>query len=413
MSIRQDHYDVVVVGAGFSGASFARVGAGHGLRILVLEKARETGKVVRTTGVVFTELLEVLDIPRNLLLNQVNTIHMYPPRTEALHVSTPRHRFFMTDTPRLLSWLVKQAEAHGAEVRWGAKFLYAERDKQGIVVGYRRNGKIETLRTDFLVGADGPVSTVTKTTNLHLNTKFLVGVEWCLDGIEIEPTAFHLLFSASLAPGYCVWLAPRGSQVALGVAGYAKEYCPPSSLEGAVQLFGRHTDIPKDLRIVGRRVGLIAVGGVERPFHNSWALLVGDAAGLCGVASGQGIFQAVLSGKLAGRYVSEYLGGLNGALAEYVQALKSSYNLKRYLSLERKLRAFIDAMQSDEEWELLFNVLRSPSFQPLLTRGLLATSIPGFHDFGREMLIGLARKLPYAHISVADLAWLGLRRIGK
>ena len=74
-----DEYDVIVVGASFAGLSFASVAAARGLRVLVLEKDAEIGGVVRTTGVLFSDVLDVIDVPARYLMNSVRRISLRAP----------------------------------------------------------------------------------------------------------------------------------------------------------------------------------------------------------------------------------------------------------------------------------------------------------------------------------------------
>ncbi len=68
---KSDTYDVVVVGASFAGLSFASIAAVLGLRVLVVERDTEIGAVVRTTGVLFNDVLDIIDVPARYLINAV------------------------------------------------------------------------------------------------------------------------------------------------------------------------------------------------------------------------------------------------------------------------------------------------------------------------------------------------------
>src|ERR1051325_6225159 len=90
-----DEYDVVVVGASFAGLSFASVAAARGLRVLVLEKDAEVGGGVRTTGVLFSDVLDVTDVPARYLMNSVRRISLRPPnRKESIEISAAAYRFY-------------------------------------------------------------------------------------------------------------------------------------------------------------------------------------------------------------------------------------------------------------------------------------------------------------------------------
>src|SRR5205823_8733380 len=68
-----------ILGASFAGLSFAGVAAALGLRVLVLERDAEVGGVVRTTGVLFSDVLDIIDVPARYLMNAVRRIQLQPP----------------------------------------------------------------------------------------------------------------------------------------------------------------------------------------------------------------------------------------------------------------------------------------------------------------------------------------------
>src|SRR5258708_29008793 len=113
-------YDVVVVGASFAGLSFAGAAAARGLRTLVLERDAEVGRVVRTTGVLFSDVLDVLDVPQRYLMNAVRRIRLRPPNHDPIEISVAAHRFYMADATGLLRCMAEQPRPHGAELRGSA-----------------------------------------------------------------------------------------------------------------------------------------------------------------------------------------------------------------------------------------------------------------------------------------------------
>ena len=86
-------YDVVVIGASFAGLSFASAAAAHGMSILVLERDPKVGGVVRTTGILFSDVLDIMDVPSRFLMNSVRHIRMYLPDSQPLDVGAQAYRF--------------------------------------------------------------------------------------------------------------------------------------------------------------------------------------------------------------------------------------------------------------------------------------------------------------------------------
>src|SRR5205814_9062473 len=138
--------------------------------------------------------------------------------------------------PGMLRWMTEQAEERGSTVRCGAMFLDAARQQDGVMrvtLGESTASReSDTLYTRFLIGADGTRSRVAQRLELDQNTRFLAGAEWLLEGVALDRETFYLVMGQQLAPGYCMWLAPHGDIVALGVAGQSRAFNPTASLRG-------------------------------------------------------------------------------------------------------------------------------------------------------------------------------------
>jgi digeranylgeranylglycerophospholipid reductase len=415
-------YDVIVVGASFAGLSFASVAAARGLRVLVLERDAEIGGVVRTTGVLFSDVLDVTDVPARYLINSVRRISLRAPnRREPIEISASAYRFYMADVTGMLRWMAEEAEARGAAIRPGAAFLDATRDDGGLMLvtfgaqpEHETNGATlpstrETARARFLIGADGPRSTVAERLGLEQNKSFLAGAEWLVEGVPVDKETFFLIMNHELAPGYCMWLAPHGDIAALGVAGHQRKFNPTESLRRATQLFGEIVDMSQ-MRVVQRKGGTIPVGGrlrrVYRDDARGRALLLGDAAGLCGAATGGGIYPALISGRLAAQAVAnEILNGVPGAVKMYLRDLSHAGRLGHYLQIEDWLRWALDRVGSNADLASFYGLFGTPDGREVLQRALLETPIISMDSGFFNMIRLLLSKHPRIYGSAVRMAW--------
>jgi flavin-dependent dehydrogenase len=147
--------------------------------------------------------------------------------------------------------------------------------------------------------------------------------------------------------------------------------------------------------------------------HNERALLVGDAGGLCGAATGGGIFQAIASAQLAAEYVMEYLNGDDEALLAYRRRLHRFYNLRAYLFLERQVRRLLDELAFNGDLQWMFDRLQRPARQRLLRRGLLESHVSEMERVIWELLTsGLVDPLHSAETVMGALG-LGMRSLTR
>lgn len=420
----QNIYDVIVVGASFAGLSFAEVAAVRGLRVLVLERDSAVGHVVRTTGVLFSDVLDVLDVPARYLMNSVRQLRIQTPDNHAISVSSKAYRFYMADVTGLLGWMAEEATARGAVVRTGSPFLGATRMASGLMrvsigspsstegggVASRAVATEEYAR--FLVGADGAGSMVARSMGLDQNTHFLAGAEWLLRNVEVDHETFYLAMDHKLAPGYCVWLAPHGEMVALGVAGHLRAFKPVESLRVAQTLFQPVADL-SNMEVVERKAGIIPTGGrlrkVYRDDERGRALLLGDAAGLCGAATGGGIYPALISGRQAAQAVTnEVRNGTPGAIKHYLRDFALAGRMGQYLQIEDWLRWVLDHMGSNADVSMLYGLFGSPEGHRVLQQVLLETPIISMDTSLFSSVRNLLGKHPSIYGSVFRTA---LRRV--
>lgn len=268
--------DVEIVGGGFAGLACARACAARGLRTVVWERKREPGEAVHTTGLLVKEIADEEELPLEAT-RKIRGVRLYGPSLRWIDLDAAGYFFLATDTAAILRDLARRAEDAEAEIRCGRPFPG------------ERSGRI-------LVGADGPRSRVARRTGLGTNRSFLAGVELELEGVDRLDDRLHVFLDSRLAPGYIGWVVPGVGITQIGLAcgrparpdldAFVDRVSTVVALDGA--------------REVGRRGGLIPVGGPVRPSASRDVVLVGDAAGLVSPLTGGGIHAALRSGRAAG-----------------------------------------------------------------------------------------------------------------
>jgi digeranylgeranylglycerophospholipid reductase len=353
--------DLIIVGAGFAGLACAQSAVRRGLRTWVLERKPAVGMRVHTTGLLVKEAAEEWDTPPRLT-RKIHGVRLYAPSLAHVDLTSPGYYFLATDTPALLRWFAREAQRAGAVIVPGRSFRAAQRVEGGIELAD------SGLRARYLVGADGPRSSVAREFQLDVNRQFLVGMEVELQDVRgVDQDRLHCFLDSQLAPGYIGWVIPgMGGITQIGLA-CRLPYRPD------LQAFRRKLEKLFDLscaQVVGRRGGLIPVGGPLEPFNTDNVLLVGDAAGLVSPLTAGGIHTALESGWRAGHAIADYL--LDGGV-EPARALRSrhpSFSWKRWLR-----QAFdFDPPNGLYDWALTTPVMRAAARLVYFhKRGLLST----------------------------------------
>ena len=340
--------DCVVVGASFAGLACATALAGAGARVTVLERKHDPGVKLHTTGILVRDLVEQLPLLDGLppeMVRRVNGVRLYAPNMSSVDLAAPGYYFLATDTPRLMRWLAGRAEQAGARLCWDEGFAGAAYAPGGFDLGERLG------RTSFLVGADGPRSTVARALSLGQNQRFLAGIEHEYAGVEIpEHDRLHCVIDRRLMPGYIGWVVQGVGVLQVGLARRLRPGVS-AGLKASMAAFLRKiaplfpfTQAPQAVR-----AGLIPCGGVVKPAAARRVLLVGDAAGMVSPVTAGGIHLALKHGLATGHAIADFLSGRRADPAVELHRTYPRFRAKRLL------RFLFDHFQSD----LAFNLLLS------------------------------------------------------
>ena len=186
-----------------------------GVPVRVLERKPDPGMKLHTTGILVRDVMDDVawlgEMPSEFV-RRIDGVRLYAPDMRSVELTAPGYYFLATDTPELMRWMTERCRRLGATVRLGATYTSARRDSGGF--------QIEGFgATRFLVGADGPKSRVARDLSLGANRKFLFGVEYEFDGLDlVEPHLLHCFIDLRLAPGYIGWIVGGVGIVQIGLA---------------------------------------------------------------------------------------------------------------------------------------------------------------------------------------------------
>lgn len=372
----RDAYDVVIIGASFSGLTLA-----HHLpatsSVLVVEAKPMIGSSVESTGLITERTRELFasffPIDR-FLTNQMTKIAVIAPDFTTTFLSeTEEPWIHQTDTRALMKELASSVPAW-VEVASGTFFLAAERDAQGKVTHVRLKTAAgeQRIACRVLVGADGGRSKVAEDAagKVSRNKRFLFGFERLyygefLLGADPDATIAHYWFG-EFSLGYGGWISPTIIDGKKGLRiGLAKLPHDRGEVGGLLTRFTEKLIALGHIRVVGEVAqpfhqfgSLIPMGGVlpKTAYHNT--LLIGDAAGYCGAFAADGIKGSLASGKEAARAIEGYLARQQVFSPEGVTLQLTPYDaLPRYYLRQRFYRFCWDLLQSDAAFTRLHGIV--------------------------------------------------------
>ncbi len=321
-AVRTQTCDLAVVGAGFAGLACARRAAERGLDVVVLDRKREPDERIHTTGILVREAWEEWSVPDSLV-RRIDRVRVHTPGHRHVELGRRDYFFMATDTARLLRRLVDETRSAGAEVRFGEK--YAGAAENGARLALAGSG----LRCRFLVGADGARSRVARSFGLDSNVRLLKGLEWEFESLDSVDDCLHCFIDPECAPGYIGWVVPGVGITQVGLAVHLDRQAEvPKFVERIGARFGL-----SGRPVLGKRGGVIPIGGLLRNFHGDRVLLVGDAAGMVSPLTAGGIHHAYRFGRIAADAIADHLNATGGPHPGEV--VRRAYPKQRWKHLAR------------------------------------------------------------------------------
>lgn len=298
---------MVVIGAGLAGLQAARLLGERGARVLLVDRKSALDKSIHTTGIFVRRTLEDFALPADCLGPPVRHVTLYSPARRSMDLASPYDEFRVGRMGLLYKKFLDQAQRAGVE--WLPSTGYVEHVKLKDQTIVRLDGptRARSVRTRYIIGADGATSRVGRDLGLEENREWIVGVEEVLAGVPLEgPPRFHCFLDPRIAPGYLAWLVHDGEEVHLGVGGYPARFDPMKALKEFRANVSGIVDL-RQAKLIERRGGRIPVGGVLRHIANDRGLLVGDAAGAVSPLTAGGLDPCMRLSTVAAGIVGEYL----------------------------------------------------------------------------------------------------------
>lgn len=359
------NYDVLVVGAGPAGSATAIRLARGGARVLLVDRARFprdkpcggglTGRALREAPCDVTPVIE----------HVVDRFRLRLRFGRQFERASADPLIVMTQRRRLDHHLLEQAAAAGAAVHDGVRVA----DVAITAGGVTANLDGAAVTASILVGADGANGLVARETGLGGSIVHGVALEGNVSWDALEAARYQGTAVVELgqpAGGYG-WVFPKGDHANLGVGGWGHE---GPALRHHLQRVAAAHDVPAEALtdVRGHRLPMRRLGAATP--SRGRVLLVGDAAGLVDPLSGDGIYEAFTSARLAAEAIlagdlDRYPAALAGALDHHAGA---SWAAKR--ALDRHPAACFWAARAPGVFGVVAGLLQGSVAHPGDARGL-------------------------------------------
>jgi geranylgeranyl reductase family protein len=378
-----ERFDAIVVGAGPAGSTAAFRLSRAGARVLLLDRERFPRDKPCGGGLTYRAVRQLPVSVDAVVEDTVRRCRLGLRYGRSFERRTDGPLILMTQRRRLDAHLAEQAASAGADFRDGARATGLELEDDGGIVRFGGS----SASAPVVIGADGVNGLTARALGLMGRRSHAVALEGNVRHVHArEDYRGRATVELGTVPGGYAWVFPKGDHVNVGVGGWESE--GPrlrEHLERACAGYGLPAERLESVR--GYRLPMRAAG--DR-VTSGRALLVGDAAGLVDPLSGDGMYEAFVSARLAAETGLELLEGRVGDLAGYGSKLElelgrtlgASWKAKR--ALERFPRLVFAVASLPPVWGFISAFLRGDLEHPDQASGLVRAPLRLVDTLGRQ-----------------------------
>ncbi|MEM6277618.1 MAG: geranylgeranyl diphosphate reductase, partial [Pseudomonadota bacterium] len=342
-------------------------------------------------GAIPPRLIADFDIPDSQLVAKINTARMISPTQRQVDIPIENGFVGMVDREHFDEFLRVRASEHGAERHTGT-FLRVERDGPNPKVIYRNRQKEEVaLETRMIIGADGAKSRVAAAEVPGAGKgRYVVAYHEIIKAPgkvgSYDPERCDVIYDGAISPDFYGWVFPHGHSASVGMG----------TEDMDVDLKARTADLRRasgleDCETIRKEGAPIPLKPLDKWDNDRDTVLSGDAAGVVAPSSGEGIYYAMMGGRVAAMAVEAAM--VSGKATDLAMARKLF--MKEHKNVFKVLGAMQDAYyKSDERRERFVSLCHDVDVQRLT-----------FEAYMNKKLVA-ARPMAHVKIGIKNLAHL-------
>jgi len=325
-----------IIGAGPAGSYVGYLLAQDGHDVDIYEEHPSIGIPFQCTGILTSELDKFVKITEDFY---VNTIEKARIQVNDAFVDIDMHRpNTIIERTKFDQHVAELAKKAGARVHLQHRFI--ENNGKELTIKDVKNDRMIKKKTDILIGADGPNSTVAKCNGMYGDRKFWIGIQARAEYpnqnvVEMLPKV-----------GTFGWIVPEDDKIVrIGLVGdkHTKQDFDQLLKERGIT------------KILGHQGGLIPKYDPSVVTEKGHVYLIGDAALQVKATTAGGIVQALIAGQ---------------ALRDSIKYGKSyekewRKRLGRDLWLHKYMRDVLDKFK-DADYEYIINLFNRPKIRRYL-----------------------------------------------
>jgi len=377
-------FDVIIIGAGPSGATLGSLLSAKGLDVILIDKAGFPrpklcgGVITWKTRKLLQRLFDISFEQRFSIENVSDYYFIYEKYREKIYQKSPEP-FYFVDRRKYDYEFISVAEQRSCQTLLGDRVVDLDVQNKAIST---TSGTI--FRGEIIVGADGANSLVRKRIlgrkQNHLNRSLAFQVRVPMERVKVEfQNSSPKIFVGLIRRGYG-WIFPWDEDCLIGLWGAISKNRPLKHT--FIDFLNKVTDFKTEKKAKIDSCLLPAGEFLIHPGEGN-ILLTGDAAGFVDGLTGEGIYYAHRSAELASKVIFDYfdakgdinlLSSYEKYLSPFLRELKVSRRLGILASSRLRYIAYFPMRRSQLFLRLteMIHGIRSYSKIPLLSKRVMS-----------------------------------------
>ena len=341
---------ITIVGAGPAGSYLAYLLAKQGKDVSIIEEHDTVGKPIQCTGIVTHSIEKFFKLKNEVIAKRLNKV-----------IVVSKNNRISVDVDEIVMWrdrfdrfVAGMAQDEGAEILLNHKFI-GFNGKNSIKVKDKKNDKIKEIKSEIVIGADGPYSAVAKAAGIDSNSKNYIGMQAKVK-LKMDTSSFETYFGSEF-PDFFGWCVPESEDTArLGIG------CFENAPHYFYKFLKRRTGKEE---ILCWESGLIPLYNPKKILQKDNVYLIGDSATQLKATTGGGIIPSLK----AAQTLSDCIINNKNYNKEFKK--KSGRELLLHLRIRKILNKF-----SDNEYDGLLSLMSKEKVRKILKKYDRDTPIP-------------------------------------
>lgn len=298
-------FDVVVIGGGPSGATAAEDLARSGHKVALLDRA---GRIKPCGGAIPPRLVADFDLPDSQIVARINTARMISPTQRQVDIPIENGYVGMVDREHFDEFLRTRAAFAGADRLTGTfQSIRREGVKTFVVYRDKATGKTCEVQTALIIGADGARSNVARA-EVPGGDKipYVIAYHEIIEAPQptehYDPKRCDVIYDGAISPDFYGWVFPHGKSASVGMG----TELPDVDLKKATADLRAASGLT-ECKTIRREGAPIPLKPLDKWDNGRDVVLAGDAAGVVAPSSGEGIYYAMVGGRVAATAASACL----------------------------------------------------------------------------------------------------------